>query len=300
MAKFITGEGLTEAIYDIIFEAKKELLIVSPYIKLDDYFKKEVFKHQIKNDELHLLIAFGKNENNPQKSFKKEDFEYFKAFRNVSIVYIPNLHAKYYGNESKGLITSINLYDYSFKNNIEFGVLSEASLLGLNKLDIESWEVCKEILKNNCAVFIKRPVYKKKLVFGKDYKDSEVLLDLTGDLLLGKKIEQVSYLDFEEELSQESSALKGRKSREEFDNKNSLTQPDVPIIKPNEKLLSATNLGKIKNKTFNEVIEVMVSKNYILDKQTIAKEGEQVGITFNENAKGTKWIVYPESLAEIL
>ena len=122
MAKFITGNELTEEIYEIIHKAKKQLLIVSPYIKLDDYFKKEVFKHQIKNDELHVVIAFGKNEKNPQKSFKKEDFEYFKEFRNISIVYVPNLHAKYYGNEKKGVITSINLYDYSFKNNIVFDV----------------------------------------------------------------------------------------------------------------------------------------------------------------------------------
>ena len=58
-----------------------------------------------------------------------EDFDYFKEFKNISIVYVPTLHAKYYANESKGVITSLNLYDYSFKNNIEFGVVSERSLL---------------------------------------------------------------------------------------------------------------------------------------------------------------------------
>ena len=40
MNKFITGENLENAVYEIIWEAKKNLLIVSPFIKLDKYLKK--------------------------------------------------------------------------------------------------------------------------------------------------------------------------------------------------------------------------------------------------------------------
>ena len=40
MAKFITGENLENAVYEIIWEAESNLLIVSPFIKLDDYFKR--------------------------------------------------------------------------------------------------------------------------------------------------------------------------------------------------------------------------------------------------------------------
>ena len=69
MARFITGEKLSEQVYDIIFNARKQLLIVSPYIKLDDYFKKEVFNRHKTNPELHIVVAFGKNENNPTRSF---------------------------------------------------------------------------------------------------------------------------------------------------------------------------------------------------------------------------------------
>ncbi len=39
MAKFITGKDLEKVIYDIIWEAENTLLIVSPFIKLDDYFQ---------------------------------------------------------------------------------------------------------------------------------------------------------------------------------------------------------------------------------------------------------------------
>ena len=40
MSEFITGKKLEGAIYDIIWEAEKTLLVLSPYVKLDKYFKK--------------------------------------------------------------------------------------------------------------------------------------------------------------------------------------------------------------------------------------------------------------------
>ena len=60
MAEFVTGRRLGEEVYDIIFNARKQLLIVSPFIKLDDYFKREVFNKHKSNAELHIIIAFGK------------------------------------------------------------------------------------------------------------------------------------------------------------------------------------------------------------------------------------------------
>ena len=82
MAKFISGEELEKVIYDIIWDAKKTLLIVSPFIKLDDYFKR-LFDNHANNPSLHLIIVFGKNEGSPSKSLSKIDFEYFKKFLNI-------------------------------------------------------------------------------------------------------------------------------------------------------------------------------------------------------------------------
>jgi hypothetical protein len=183
MAKFLTGEGLESSIYDIIWEAEKTLLIVSPFIKLDDYFKKLFDKH-IDNYNIHFIIIFGKNEKDISRSLSANDFDFFKKFLNISIVYAPNLHAKYYGNESKGVITSINLYDYSFKNNIEFGVYSEIKMFNTmsTKTDKEAWGTCFEIAEKSEAVFIKRPVFKKRIlssILGKNYVKSEILHDST-------------------------------------------------------------------------------------------------------------------------
>ncbi|WP_158850593.1 phospholipase D family protein [Algibacter sp. L1A34] len=319
MANFITGNQLTEEVYDVIHKAKKHLLIVSPYIKLDDYFKEELFENHKKNSELHIIIGFGKNEKNPQRSLKKEDLNYFKDFPNVSIIYIPKLHAKYYANEKKGIITSINLYDYSFKNNVEFGVISETSRFGGSGIDKEAWDATMNILGDNHTVYIRRPNYKKKFL-GKDYLGSETNLDLTDELLSGNLPTKRCVFDFMNETYVNEEKATERLSREEFDLQKISEEPILVetviaapiVIEPNlkeqilpqgkalGKLISATNLGKIKGKSFNDVIETMVSNNYIVDKSVISEEGLNIGLNYRENAKGTKWIVYPESLAELL
>lgn len=207
MGKFLTGKELEGAIYDIIWETENTLMIVSPFIKLDDYFKELFNKHE-NNPRVHLLLVFGKNENEVRRSMSMADFDYFKKFLNVSIVYVPNLHAKYYGNEKKGIITSINLYDYSFKNNIEFGVFSQQSLLDRfsQSADIDAWNECLEIAESNEVVFIKRPVYEnRKLIIniGKSYIKSDILFDSTEKFygfLNNQKSNQKRLSDFPDEL----------------------------------------------------------------------------------------------------
>ncbi len=183
MGKFITGKELEEAVYNIIWEAENTLMIVSPYIKLDDYFK-ELFNKHKNNPHIHLKIIFGKNESEVKKSMSMDDFEFFKNFLNVSIIHAPNLHAKYYGNEKMGVITSINLYDYSFKNNIEFGVFSKQSIFNkfTQNADNDAWNECYELAEKSDVVFIKRPIYQTKKILvnlGKTFVKSEVLHDNT-------------------------------------------------------------------------------------------------------------------------
>ncbi len=226
MAKFITGQDLEKVIYDIIWEAEHTLLIVSPFIKLDGYFKELFDKHSV-NPKVHLLIVFGKNEMEISKSLSKDDFDYFKKFLNITVVYVPNLHAKYYGNEKKGVITSINLYDYSFKNNIEFGVYSELNILNKFKTsaDQEAWHTCKQIAEENEVVFVKRPVYEKKLLsalLGKNYIKSDVLHDITNSFyqVWGNSNQKriiKKLVDFPSELDL-SSVPKVRPTRKEVEN----------------------------------------------------------------------------------
>lgn len=298
MAKFITGKELSEEVYDIIHDAKKQLLILSPYVKLDDYFKK-LFSNQKSNSELHIIVAFGKNKRNPERSFNSEDLNYFMDFPNISIVFIPNLHAKYYANEKKGIVTSINLYDYSFKNNVEFGVVSESKLIGGSAIDKEAWEASMQILRDGHAIYIKRPNYRKKF-FAKDYLGSKVVLDLTQELLQGTTIQKRNVFEFIDKSYVEEVSESQRITREEYERqkKDEKISTNPPSTKT--KLLSATNLGKLKDRSYTEVVETMIQNGFISDKDTITLLGKGMGIQYKENTKGSKWIVYPETLSKLL
>ncbi|MDY2588202.1 hypothetical protein [Winogradskyella aquimaris] len=70
--------------------------------------------------------------------------------------------------------------------------------------------------------------------------------------------------------------------------------------KDQSKFLSATSLGKLKNKTYTEVISIMRKNELILNADEITFKGQERGLKFKQNSSGIKWIVYPESLSELL
>jgi hypothetical protein len=180
---------------------------------------KKLFNKHLNNPQVHIKIIFGKNEGQVNKSFNKNDLEYFKQFQNISIVYVPNLHAKYYANENMGVLTSINLYDFSFKHNIEFGVLYENNVLTrlAKNTDDEAWNSCCDIADAHEVVYIKRPVFQKKLFgLGKDYISSKVLCDRTEDLYRGKSLGKGNKIlsDYEDELDHKTEYSE-RPSRQE-------------------------------------------------------------------------------------
>ncbi len=198
---FLTGKELSDEIYDTIFYTEKYILVLSPFIQLDDYFKNEVFKTHLNNSQVHIIIGFGKNEKNVSRSFKLQDIDFFTQFPNITIVYIPNLHAKYYGNEKKAIVTSMNLIDYSFKNNIEFGVSTEKKLINTNKFFEDSQNQCFNIVEEEgFTIFVKRPKYKKKFLgIGKDYVGSEIELNLIQNISNGENINRIKLSDFRNE-----------------------------------------------------------------------------------------------------
>lgn len=58
MAEFVTNKELDEKLTDIIWNARKELVILSPFIRLDKYCKDIVFKKVRNNPELEIIIVF--------------------------------------------------------------------------------------------------------------------------------------------------------------------------------------------------------------------------------------------------
>jgi len=167
MSKFLDHKLLSKEIINLFEEAESEITIVSPYIKLHPDIKKALRKKQ-QDPDFFIEVLYGKNEGDLSKSLSEEDMDFFKEFQNVYIHYQENLHAKYYANEYKSIITSINLHEYSINNNIEVGILLERKYLGINgdnSMDSQAFEYFTTIFNNSKSVF-KKEVKKKKSFFG--------------------------------------------------------------------------------------------------------------------------------------
>lgn len=216
MAEFYTGEELDDKLTDIIWKAKKELIILSPFIRLDEYCK-TIFNKLKKNPDLEIILVFGKNEGETHRSLNQGDLDFFKDFENIVIIYCNNLHAKYYSNESEALITSLNLLGKSMTGNVEYGVSFSNTKLNIERLYKESYDETVDVLVNNPCVFVKRPLYiKTNLGFSKKHIKSVILYDETKALYKNNDFEEMFYEDFEEELFEDGN----KPSREEYQSSN--------------------------------------------------------------------------------
>jgi hypothetical protein len=115
-ARFLTDSDLNAALERIFKDAGKQLLLISPYIKLHDRLL-ALLRMRLDDQDLFIQVVFGKNEEDPGKSMLKEDLEFFMQFPNIEIRHQRRLHAKYYTNDKEAIITSMNLYSYSQWSN---------------------------------------------------------------------------------------------------------------------------------------------------------------------------------------
>lgn len=115
MALFLNTAGLSKWIPRLIDEAQRELVIVVPYIKTSP----QLHEHLINANKRGVEATIVYREN------KLTSIERDKLFSisNLNLMHHPNVHAKCYMNEKHLLITSMNLYEYSEKNNREMGIL---------------------------------------------------------------------------------------------------------------------------------------------------------------------------------
>ena len=110
----ISGQIMT-----LIEDAEKQLIIVSPYVEIKNWDKlKRCLKNAVARD---VEITFYVREN------AKQDLEPLRQFSS-KIILIKDLHAKIYLNDSYGIVSSQNLYQYSDINSIDFAYSTETEL----------------------------------------------------------------------------------------------------------------------------------------------------------------------------
>lgn len=115
MPKYLRTSSITSELENLIRDARKELYIISPYLKLSDQIKELL--NDKEREKVDVRIIFGKSELAPTEMNFLEELKY------VRLYFSKNLHAKCYLNESKMIIASMNLYEFSQQNNREMGIL---------------------------------------------------------------------------------------------------------------------------------------------------------------------------------
>jgi len=184
MAEFVKGSELNSEIESVFENANKRLVIVSPYIKLHSRFI-DILKGKKEKLDLEIIIVFGKKTDYVwYKSLNKDDLDFLMDFPSISIKYEKNLHAKYYSNETKSVLSSMNLYDFSQNNNIEFGIVTKGNILGSltgnvgANLDKNANEYFNSVIENADLVFQKKPVFESKIMgLSKKYIESKIEID---------------------------------------------------------------------------------------------------------------------------
>lgn len=116
MAKFLNTSATNYFLEELIKGANERLIIISPYLKLNDKIKELLEdKNRMKID---IRIIYGKSELQPA------EIKWLRELDFVRTSFCKNLHAKCYMNESTCIITSLNLYEFSQVNNNEMGVIA--------------------------------------------------------------------------------------------------------------------------------------------------------------------------------
>jgi phosphatidylserine/phosphatidylglycerophosphate/cardiolipin synthase-like enzyme len=143
MAKFLNTSKTISALEDLINNAEKELILISPYLKLTDKLRDLLAdKNRLKVD---MRIVYGKTELAP------EEMNWLKTQSYIRVSFYKELHAKCYLNEKHCIITSLNLLEYSINNNYEMGILIENRDKDDEESNLykEAYEEAKRIIRNS-------------------------------------------------------------------------------------------------------------------------------------------------------
>jgi phosphatidylserine/phosphatidylglycerophosphate/cardiolipin synthase-like enzyme len=115
MAKFLTTSGISYEIERTLKSAQRTLVLISPVLKVSDILLERLRDADRRGFE--ITIVYGKSE------LAHSEEERLRQIDNLKLFYLGNLHAKCYLNETRAVVGSMNMYEFSEKNNREAGIL---------------------------------------------------------------------------------------------------------------------------------------------------------------------------------
>lgn len=304
--EFLFDNQLVSAIELLIKESKEQLILISPFIDFDPRIKTALKAKQSEKD-FSLVVVLGKNEGNYHKSIKKESLEFLMEFPNVEIRYDARLHAKFYQNDFDFIMTSMNLYNFSLANNIEFGVRFNHSSKGLlgkvgdasnqlvdqgmskikegvfgGKAEVDPLEKFDEIVCNSRLLYKTKPVLAEKggisgmlggmKLDGKTIVYNELVSEVASDVVEKRVVPQQT---------------------------TTVAPPQVPaplVAEERGKFLSASKLSKTLGLTPAKVKDYFEKSGFIQNDE-ITELGKSKGLVKLKGQYGP-YIAYPEGMEE--
>ena len=118
MATFLTTLDTSSQIEKVILQSQRRLTLVTPYLKLN-----RILLDRLREADQHgteIRLVYGKTD------LRQEELAKLRDLRRLKLYFLENLHAKCYANERHIIISSMNLYEFSEKNNREMSVLLSA------------------------------------------------------------------------------------------------------------------------------------------------------------------------------
>ena len=115
MAKFLTTDKAYAEIEDIIRKADKELVLISPYLKIPEKLMERLKYLDDKSIKITLVCR--------GEDLKTEERTKLSEIEHLELRLLENLHAKCFYNQESMVIGSLNLYESSLGDNHEMGVL---------------------------------------------------------------------------------------------------------------------------------------------------------------------------------
>ena len=115
MTEFLNTEGTTYRLNQLIKNADNEIILISPFLKINQKIK-DLLENQDRKRTTNIKIIYGKNELQPDEN------NWIRQLDSVRLAFCKDLHAKCYLSEKEAIITSMNLYEYSQVNNYEMGI----------------------------------------------------------------------------------------------------------------------------------------------------------------------------------
>lgn len=118
MATFLTTLDTSSHIEKVIQHSQRRVTLITPYLQVNQHLMDRLREADRRGVDLYLV--FGKNQLRPEEMGKLRELTRLKLY------FLDRLHAKCYANERHIIISSMNLYEFSEKNNREMSVLVSA------------------------------------------------------------------------------------------------------------------------------------------------------------------------------